>query len=279
VTYRGHVVSLFVYPVKGLSGQPLQQVSLSEHRGFPGDREFALARPDGDYRPGSGEALPKSQFFMLARDERLAGLNTHLDSGTRHFSVIVAKHVVHESSWDSADGRQASAEFFARVLDLPPGQIPFIANEADRRFTDVSVVSDPMMHAVSVINLASVRALEERIGRPVDPLRFRANVYVDGWPAFAELNLLSQRSATGRQIRLGGVRLQAVLNTRRCAATEVNPASARRDIALPRLIFEHYGHSEMGVYGETLEGGDLAIGDPAELTGLRASSPDLQEHL
>jgi MOSC domain-containing protein len=118
-TVGGQVVGLYVYPVKGLSGQPLRQ------------------------------------------------------------------------------DRQASAAFFAQVLDLPPGQHPVIAYEEDRRFTDASVVSDAMMHAVSIINLASVRALEKRIGQSLDPLRFRANVYVDGWPPFAELGLLSEAPMDG----------------------------------------------------------------------------------
>jgi uncharacterized protein YcbX len=267
MTHIGHVVGLYVYPVKGLSGQQLHQVTLEKQSGFPGDREFALARPGGDYRRSSGKAFPKTQFFMLACNERLAGLTTHLDPTTRRFTVAVGGHVVHEAFWDTDEGRRDSTELFARVLDLPPGQVPLIAREKDRRFTDVSVVSDTMMQAISIINLASVRALEERIGRPLDPLRFRANVYVDGWPAFAELGLLGDSSTVGREIRLGNVRLRAVLNTRRCAATEVNPRSARRDIAVPRMLFEHYGHSEMGVYGETLVGGGLAVDDPAELPG------------
>ena len=59
-----------------------------------------------------------------------------------------------------------------------------------------------------------------------------------------------------------------MLNTRRCAATEVDPRTARRDIPVPRMIFDHYGHSELGFYGETLEDGDLRVGYPAELPGL-----------
>lgn len=262
---RGHVERLSVYPVKGLSGQQLRQVTLAKQEGFPGDREFALARPDGDYRPNSGRAFPKTQFFMLARDERLAGLTTHLDPTTWRFTVAVGKHLVHESLWSEDEGRRGSAAFFARVLDLPHGQVPLIAQDIARRFTDVSVVSDTMMGAISIINLASVRALEERIGWPLDPLRFRANVYVDGWPAFAELDLLSESPKGGDEIQLGAIRLRAVLNTRRCAATEVNPQNARRDIAVPRLLFEHYGHSELGVYAETLQGGDLVVGDTAVL--------------
>ena len=50
---------------------------------------------------------------------------------------------------------------------------------------------------VSIINLASVAAIEDVIGAPVDPLRFRANVYVEGWPAWREFDLLGQEIAIG----------------------------------------------------------------------------------
>src|SRR5437762_2800107 len=45
---------------------------------------------------------------------------------------------------------------------------------------------------VSLINLASIAALEGSIGAKVDPLRFRANVYFDGMPAWTELDWLER---------------------------------------------------------------------------------------
>lgn len=53
-----------------------------------------------------------------------------------------------------------------------------------------------------------------------------------------------------------------MLNTRRCAAIEVNPTNARRDLPLPRLLMEHYGHAEIGVYVSLTSGGLLRTGDP-----------------
>lgn len=91
------------------------------------------------------------------------------------------------------------------------------------------------MNAVSVINLESVRDLERRIGREINPLRFRANVYVyvEGLPPFSELELVNEPFTSGADVRLGDIPATAVLNTRRCAATEVNPETARRDLPLP----------------------------------------------
>ena len=57
--------------------------------------------------------------------------------------------------------------------------------------------SDVAAKVVSIINLASVAAIETMVGAPVHPLRFRANLYVDGWPAWREFGLLGQEIAIG----------------------------------------------------------------------------------
>lgn len=257
----GVVTELFVYPVKGLSGQPLPEVELEPGCGFPGDRAFALARPDGRYVPGERQALPKDQFFMLVKNERLAGLRTRLDPGSTHATVSVRDHEVLSCDLGTSAGIADFEHLFARVLDLPDGRGPLLAHDPPHRFTDVSVVSEKLMNAVSVINLESVRDLERRSGREIDPRRFRANVYVDGLPPFSELELVTEPFESGAEVRLGDLRATAVLNTRRCAATEVNPATARRDLPLPRLLMEHYGHSEIGVYVSLTSGGQLRPGD------------------
>ena len=117
------------------------------------------------------------------------------------------------------------------------------------------MVSTALMNAVSIVNLASVRAFAERIGAPVDPLRFRANIYVDGWPPFSELEL------GDGEVTIGAVRLKVTMRTKRCAATEVNPVTARRDIPVPRLLVRTYGHPDMGVYADVLTDGTVRPGD------------------
>jgi uncharacterized protein len=116
---------------------------------------------------------------------------------------------------------------------------------------------------VSLINLASIRNLEAKLGIAVDPVRFRANVYFDGPPAWRELEWMERdltlRPTTGS---LGdGARLRVVAPITRCAATEVNPATAKRDIPMVQQLMRHYGHNLMGVYAEVVEAGGIAIGD------------------
>ncbi|PXY23476.1 MOSC domain-containing protein [Prauserella sp. PE36] len=251
----GHIRNLYVYPIKGLSAQPLDSVTLEAGRGVPHDRVFALARPEGRYVPGQTSPLPKDQFFMLARDERLAGLSTRFDPASSVLTVDVRGHRVLEADLSSEQGAEEATAFFARVLDRPAERPPLLAHAEGRRFTDVSVVSDAMMNAISLINLDSVRDLEDRVGVPIDPLRFRANVYFDGLPPFSELDLV------GKELRIGEVRLRGVLNTKRCAATEVDPVNAVRDIAVPRHLVQQYGHAELGCYAEVLSGGTIRPGD------------------
>ena len=115
--------------------------------------------------------------------------------------------------------------------------------------------------AVSVLNLASVRDLSERIGVRVDPLRFRANVWVEGWPAWVE------NDWAGRTLVLGDARLRVVKPIVRCVATHVDPASGTRDIDVLSALHDLYGHRWCGLYLSVQSGGVLAVGDRAELNG------------
>jgi uncharacterized protein len=249
------VAELFVYPVKGLTAQPVDQVALRPGAGFPDDRRFALARPDGGYRPGTRAGLPKHEFFALVSDHRLAGLDTHLDTGTDVLTVRVAGHEVLAADLGSAAGRADAVRFFARVLDLPVGVVPVLAREPGRRFTDAAAAGDGPMGWISVVNLASVRDLAARTGTVVDPARFRANVVVDGLPAWSELAMI------GREFDLGGVRVRAAHRTKRCAATEVGPGTGRRDLPVVSMIHRTYGHQFMGIHLEVRIAGTVAKGD------------------
>jgi uncharacterized protein YcbX len=116
--------------------------------------------------------------------------------------------------------------------------------------------SDVAKKVVSIINLASVAALENVIAAPVNPLRFRGNLYVDDWPAWREFDLL------GREISLaGGARLKVIKRIVRCAATNVDPETGLRDLSIPDTLMRSFGHADCGVYAEVVAGGEAAIGD------------------
>jgi uncharacterized protein YcbX len=97
------------------------------------------------------------------------------------------------------------------------------------------------------------------VGFPVNPLRFRANVYVRGWPAWHEASLLDETLTIGR------ARLKVVKRITRCAAVNVDPELAIRDMEIPNTLMRRLGHNECGIYAEVIEGGEIAIGDAVDV--------------
>ena len=82
------VSGLFRYPIKGLSAEPLDSLTLQAGRGVLGDRAFALALPATVFDERNPQPLSKFEFMVLARQEALARLTTSYDGSTGLLSVI-----------------------------------------------------------------------------------------------------------------------------------------------------------------------------------------------
>jgi uncharacterized protein YcbX len=117
---------------------------------------------------------------------------------------------------------------------------------------------DGRIKAVSLINLGSLAAFERDVGAKRDAMRFRANIYFTG-PAWSEFDWI------GKEIAVGGAVLKVVKRTVRCPATEVNPATAERDANPVAELYALYGHRDLGVHAEVVQGGRIAVGDGIRL--------------
>jgi len=249
------VEGLHYYSIKGLSSTAVRHVNLQANDGFPGDRLFGFAKANSGFDRANPKPLPKDRFLVLAQQGQLAKLKTSFDTETHEFFVLIDDEEALRTNLATEDGRAKTSDFFVNLLKLSDDERPFFAEAAPHRFTDVSVVSETMMNAVSLINLASVKEFEGLIGKPVDPARFRGNVLFDGLPAFSEFDLI------GQTIRVGGVSLKVLMRTKRCAATEVDPVTGKRDLAVPFLLRKTYGHFDMGVYAQVVSDGTISLGD------------------
>jgi uncharacterized protein len=243
--------NLYRYPVKGLSPEPLARAELGAGRYFPGDRLYAVENGPAGFDPGAPAHQPKIKFLMLMRNERLAALSTRYDDATSTLTIEEDGRVRVKADLSTRDGRLAVEAFFRRFMPKELRGPPKVLAAPDGfRFTD------SRSGFVSIINLASVAALEDAVGAPVNPLRFRGNIYVAGWPAWHEFDLV------GRELALGpAVRLQVTKRIERCAATNVDPDTAMRDLSIPDTLLRRFGHSDCGVYGEVIAGGVVAAGD------------------
>lgn len=261
------IAGLYRYPVKGLSPEPLARVALAAGGHVPGDRLFAVENGPSGFDPAAPEHKKKICYLVLMRHEALARLRTRYDAQAG--VLTIDENGVEAARGDLATeaGRAAIAGFLAahlgegalrgppRVLSAPDGY----------RFLD-----DPTGY-VSIVNRASVAALEERVGMPVDPMRFRANVLVEDLAPWAELDMVGRVLAAP-----SGLRLRVTSRIVRCAATDVDPATGIRDLAIPRTLMQAYGHMDCGVYAEVLAGGALSVGErltPAAAPETRAALP------
>jgi uncharacterized protein YcbX len=242
--------AIYRYPVKGLSPQRLERAALGVGQTIPADRLYAIENGPTGFDPAAPAYFPKQRFLMLMRNARLAALRTAYDEASHTLTVHRNGGEAARGDLRTADGRAAIERFFADYCaDELRGPPRVLAGEG-HSFSDVA------KKVVSIINLASVAAIEAAIGAAVNPLRFRANLYVSGWPAWREFDLL------GREIALGkDVRLKVIKRIVRCAATEVDPATGIRDLAIPKTLQQSFGHGDCGVYAEVVAAGEIAIGD------------------
>lgn len=243
------IAGIYRYPVKGLSPEQLARAELKPGQTLLADRRYAIENGPSGFDPAEPKWLAKPHFLMLMRDEWLAGLRTHYDDSSEVLTIRRNSEVAVQGNLATAEGRREIENFFATVF---AGQIkgpPKVLESPGHSFSDVA------RKVVSIINLASVRAIEDIVGAPVHPLRFRANLYVEGWPAWHEFDLLD------RTLSIGDVRLNVVKRIVRCAAINVDPDTAQRDLAIPPALQRRLGHGDCGIYAEVITGGTIAAGD------------------
>ena len=120
-------------------------------------------------------------------------------------------------------------------------------------------LTDTDYPSVSLISLASNRALGEHLGLALSPLRWRANFWIEGLAPFAERDLI------GRHLRLGAALLEVSEPQVRCLATTANPATGARDADTLGALQALFGDQVFGLYARVLEGGEVRRGDRLEV--------------
>jgi hypothetical protein len=244
------VRAIFRYPVKGLSPQCLERTRLSVGQTVPADRLYAIENGPSGFDPAAPAYFPKQRFLMLMRNERLAALRTDYNED-RHTLVITAGGVeAARGDLRTPDGRAAIEQFFAAYCAKELRGPPKVLYGQNHSFSDVA------KKVVSIINLASVAAVETAVGAAVNPLRFRANLYVEGWPAWHEFDLVGRTLTIGKTARL-----KVVKRIERCAATDVDPDTGIRDLTIPRTLLQNFDHTDCGIYAEVVTAGDITTGD------------------
>ena len=246
----GHTAAIFRHPIKGFTPEALDSVQLAPGVGFPGDRLYAVENGPCGFDPAAPAFVPKQKFTVLAHIPRVAAARTRYDdaTGTLHATGPGMPDFLGDLGGEA--GRTAFAAWLTALLgEGARGELKVLHAPGNYRFTDHP------QGQVSLINLASVRDLGQRMGVELDPLRFRANVYVEGWPAWAE------NEWVGKRLMLGWAQAEVFKLIVRCAATHVNPTTAELDLDVTKALFDNYGNLFCGVYAKVTSAGRLSLGD------------------
>jgi len=234
----GTVAQLYRYPVKSMQDQALSSTPIGL-QGVPGDRRYAFVQAEkrGAFPWLTGREIAK---LLLYRPEyvqpydgtgREPALRVHTPAGTE-FDIAGA-------------GLRAELE---QALGAPL----FLLRDHRGSYDTAQL---------SLFSLGLADELSARHQMPIDPRRFRANLYVrpDG------VGSLPERDWPGRTFTIGAeLRLAVTEPDQRCMMIALDPETAQRDPALHQLVVNEYGN-RAGVYAVVLRPGTVTVGDAVEL--------------
>ncbi len=257
----GNVDSLWRYPVKSMRGEELTQAFLG-FAGVYGDRLFAV----------TSTASPKGFPFLTARKQqemlRYRPRFRHPDRAAQPLNQAAAEKLA-----PGLTPLYGNAADLMVDVETPSGQVLSVDDPALLRLLgenigdehDLTLVrSDRAMtdcRPVSLFSLQTARQLENELGLPVDPRRFRANVYLD----LAAGTGFGEDALVGKSLRIGAKVMVSVLERDpRCKMITLDPDTGDMNPVFLRPVAQAHGGTA-GVYCAVLAEGTLQKGDAVEL--------------
>lgn len=242
------ISELWHYPVKGLAGARLESARLEAGRHFPGDRRYAITT--GHPRRGealAGQWMKKAFFLQMMTYDELAGLDCDF-AGSR-LTLSRNGAALFEADLESNAGIEAVNGWFTSEFGARLEGAPQLARVLDGAFTDTKA---PW---ISLGGTASVTKFGTATSTAPDARRFRLNVMLETDTAFEEAALV------GSRIALGEAELKVVAPVGRCAAIDVDPATAIRGPHYLPVMKREFGHADLGIFAEVTRTGTVKPGD------------------
>lgn len=244
----GTLVRIDRHPIKSHGRETLAAIDVTAGRMLPWDRHWAVLH-EASRADGSVWA-PCANFSRGAKAPGLMAIDAALNEDRRQ---ITLRHPDRPDLTFRPDDSADLPRFLEWVGPLmPPDRAASarIVSAGDRGMSDTDYAS------ISLLNLASIRALSDRLGQRLDPRRFRGNLVIDGLAPWEEFGWV------GRTIAIGDVRFHVEERIERCLATAANPLTGRRDADTLGALEAGWGHRDMGVYLTSLNDARLETGTP-----------------
>ncbi|WP_170533728.1 MULTISPECIES: MOSC domain-containing protein [Ruegeria] len=242
----GEVTQLWRHPIKSHGREAVETVNVTPGQTMPGDRVWAVAHEAS--KADSSKWVPCANFSRGAKAPQLMAISTQSNGDT-----LTLSHPDRPDLTFAPDSEQQA--FLDWVRPLMPAN-----RAASARIIRVPGrgMTDSDFPSISLCNLASHRAVGQKLGQDLSVRRWRGNIWFDGLPLWEEFDWL------GREVQIGEAVLRVRERITRCLATTANPDTGVRDTDTLGAL-ETWGHQDFGVYAEVLEGGAISVGDKVEL--------------
>ncbi|MDP7185031.1 MAG: MOSC domain-containing protein [Paracoccaceae bacterium] len=240
----GRVAEIWRHPIKSHSRERIDQAEVTMGKGLPWDRRWAVAHERSCFDVDRPRWQPCNEFSIGSKSPRLQAVSCFTDPAYRS---ITLSHPDRPDLTIDPDDHDDANKFIQWVMPISNGgrYLPARLVRGDREMTDTDYGS------ISLINMASHRALEQQMGQSLSPLRWRGNLLVEGLAPWEENDWI------GKFLRIGEVELEVRERIARCNATMANPETGEKDANTLAGLRDGFGHTDCGVYLVVQKGGWL----------------------
>ena len=236
----GRVVGLWRYPVKSMGAETLAEADVSWH-GLLGDRRWAFVRDN---------AAQNGFPWLTLRD--CAEMSQYFPSFTNPLRPDTSPTVVRSPAGNVFDVADPALAF-----ELYP-QGAWLIRQSRGVFDTFPL---------SLITTQTIHKLGEIVGDRLDVQRFRPNILVEA----ADNVAFPEDEWVGRVLRIGGLRMRIDKRDGRCVVITIDPETAERSPAILRAVADER-QGCLGVYGTTVDPGQIAVNDTVLIEPLFARS-------
>jgi len=243
------LAEIWRHPIKSHGRELVGKALLDVGKCLPYDRHWAVAHEAS--RASDEQWSPCAAFSRVSKAPQLMAISATFDEKA---GLLTLTHPQREPLvFDPDHEPQRLIDWVQPLMPVDRAASVRVVRVPGRGMTDTDFPS------ISLAGMASHRALEGRMGRPLARGRWRANLWVDGLAPWEEFDLV------GREIRIGGARLAVEERIVRCTATMANPETGLRDADTLAALEAGYGHTDFGVYTRVVEAGPIRAGDTMEI--------------
>ncbi|EJM66577.1 putative Fe-S protein [Pseudomonas sp. GM50] len=261
--------ALYRYPLKSGKGETLNQVSLDK-LGLNGDRRWMLVDE------ASGRFLTQRAVAKMSQLSALWNADGGLTlSAPDHSPIDIALPdgnadlrgvTIWRDTLRVPDAGDVAGAWVSEFIGKPTRLVQVPLDRARTTQAGYGKDDDQVAFAdgfpLLLIGQASLEDLSSKVGRPLEMLRFRPNLVIEGSEAYAE--------DSWKRIRIGDVEFRVVKSCSRCILTTIDPQTGERsDDREPLATLQKYRAEEDGaMFGQNLVNdgnGRLEVGMPVTI--------------